>query len=102
MPRQLTQFEVGQIVARINTEDSYRTIALAMGRSKEAIRKVHRKILETGSAARRQGSGRPRNTTPRTDAAVLREVRVRPRTSCVELRRAFEGLQQVSLRTVER
>lgn len=102
MPHQLTEFEVGQIVSRINTGDSYRTIALAMGRSKEAIRKVHRKILETGSAARRQGSGRPRKTTPRTDAAVLRAVRVRPRTSCVELRREFEGLQQVSLRTVER
>ena len=102
MTKQLSEIEIGQILALIQCGHSYRSIAKDVGRSKEAIRMIFLKFTATGSAARRHGSGRPCKTTARVDAAVLRVVRAHPRTSCCDLHREFEDLRHVSLRTIQR
>jgi len=102
MPRHFNPYQLGEITAALEAGESHRSIAGRFGCTHVAIGKIALKIAETGSAARRPGSGRPRKTSARTDTLILRTVGADLGTSCPDLQRKNALLTEVSVRTIER
>lgn len=62
-------------VVLLQEGNSQRTVALRLGVSRRAIRNVWERYQETGSVARRRGSGRVRATTTQVDRLTAGKVK---------------------------
>lgn len=96
---QLSEFEKGQIIAWRQQNLTFRDIASRLKRSPETVRALTRKYLQTGSTARRPGSGRKRKTSDRDDRAIVREVKKRRKVTAREIQTNLD-LSHVHERTI--
>lgn len=84
--------------------DSVISVARDLGVSRETIYQLKRSAasLRPGTVPqRKEGSGAPKKTTPRTDKLIQREVLANPSITSVESRNKYPDLfQNVSTRTI--
>jgi transposase len=102
--RDLAPTHVARAVALIESGQTYRPVARALGASKSAINRNALRYRATGSYDRRRGQGRKQSTTVRDDRfIVLQTLRNRSQTA-VQTRSALEEVRgvQISERTVRR
>jgi transposase len=102
--RDLAPTHVARAVALIESGQTYRPVARALGASKSTINRNVLRYRATGSYDRRRGQGRKRSTTVRDDRfIVLQTLRNRSQTA-VQTRSALEEVRgvQISERTVRR
>lgn len=88
----------------LEKEDSVISVARDLGVSRETIYQLKHSAasLPPGTVPqRKEGSGAPKKTTPRTDKLIKREVLANPSITSVELRNKYPDLvQNVSTRTI--
>ncbi|XP_066260987.1 uncharacterized protein [Euwallacea similis] len=89
----ITPEQVVKLVTSVNDGRSKRYAARPIGISFTTERRALQKYEETGSAARRAGSGRPRKTTRRDDRVVRLQVLRNRFGTAVETR-----LQEINLK----
>lgn len=98
--KDITPKKSAVIAAYISDGLSYSVIAQKLGISKTAVAQVIARFRKTGNYVRQHGSGRPRKTTARDDAAIRRAVVTNPfmTSQCI----ASSLPLNVSARTVRR
>ncbi|GFV62712.1 transposable element Tcb2 transposase [Trichonephila clavipes] len=78
---QLSQFERGRIISRMEAEWSVRQVARQLGRSDCVVRRCWDQWIREMSFTRRTGSGHPRQTSRRGNRHIVRNARVQPTAS---------------------
>jgi transposase len=99
--KQLSELQIGRVLQGIDDGKSYQQCADIVGVHRTTISRLMAKINDSGTPARRAGSGRPPKTSPNTDRLIVREVKknrfVTAKTICKEL-----GVCDISVWTVRR
>jgi transposase len=92
--RDLAPTHVARAVALIESGQTYRPVARALGVLKSSINRNVLRYRATGSYDRRRGQGRKRSTTVRDDRfIVLQTLRNRPQTA-IQTRSALEEVRE--------
>ncbi|GFU66748.1 transposable element Tcb2 transposase [Trichonephila clavipes] len=78
---QMSQFERGRIIGMMEVGWSARRVTRQLGRSDCVVRRCWDQWIREMSFTRRQGSGRPRQTSRREDHHIVRNARVQPTAS---------------------
>ena len=78
MPRPLTLVEKAQIVLKIEEGWSIRALAQFYGRNESTVLEIKKRWEQEGSLKRKEGSGRPRISSPEEDAMLLEHLRDHP------------------------
>lgn len=73
MAPQLTPAERGRIVGMLESGRSVKAIAREMGVCPKTVRKWRDRFNERNNVERKEGSGRPRSTTPETNEIIYEE-----------------------------
>ena len=88
--RELTNDEKIMIYNKRVCGDSLMKIAKEHSISPEGVRKIIRRINETGSPENMRRNGRPRKTTDRDDRKIMQEISLNPRITAHELKEKLE------------
>ncbi|GFS67983.1 transposable element Tcb2 transposase [Trichonephila clavipes] len=102
---QLSQFERGRIIGMMEAGWSARRVAARqLGRSDCVVRRCWDLWIREISFTRRQGSGRPRQTSRREDRHIVRNARVQPTASSAAIQAQVSPSlgASVSSRTIRR
>ena len=75
MPRQLSDFEKGQIIAYSDCDKSNYWIAKKFKRSENTIKNLLKKWNTTGSVERKKGTGRKRSLSTKQEKTLVREAK---------------------------
>ncbi|GFU66727.1 transposable element Tcb2 transposase [Trichonephila clavipes] len=78
---QMSQFERGRIIGMMEVGWSARRVTRQLGRSDCVVRRCWDQWIREMSFTRRQGSGRPQQTSRREDRHIVRNARVQPTAS---------------------
>lgn len=72
MPKQTTAVARAQVVGMWQGNSRQLDIAEALDIAQSSVSRIVQRFLQSGSTARRKGSGRPRTTTPQMDRYIIR------------------------------
>ena len=98
--KRLTEFERGQIVARVGNGETLRSVAHSFGVAPKTCGNIYHRFQNCGNVDRKPGSGRPRKTTPRDDRLIIREVMADRQVTGAEIvdRLGITNLSEKSIR----
>ena len=98
MPRgHLPIGEAERALSRLQAGGSQRQVAAEHGVGQSVIQRLWQKFLDTGSAARRPQSGRPRSTSASNDRELVIMAKRQRFQSAVALNREFQNVNSVRI-----
>lgn len=99
-PRQVSEAKRWQIIGMRNAGLSYREIARRIGHHFSTVCRIVKKHQQTNAVKDLKRTGRPRCTSRREDAALLRHVRRSPFNNSTQLRHVWLPNRPISTKTV--